>query len=111
MVKLRSLLSVMLLAVPFVFGCSETSGSSAVHTATEAISRAKLAWRQTYEKAPWHEVYSPDSTARFEPYSATLVNDVWIVKRTIPAGYTGEVIESTVRQSDGSVSLNVVILK
>jgi hypothetical protein len=111
MVKLRTFSWALLIAVPFFFACSSTSGSNSVTTAEEAVSKAKLAWKQIYEKASWHKVYSPESTSRFEPYTATLFNDVWIVKGTIPAGYEGEVIETTVRQSDGSVSVDVVTAK
>jgi hypothetical protein len=111
MVKLRIYSWVLLIVVPFFFACSSTSGANSVTTAEEAVSKAKLAWKQIYEKANWHKVYSPESTAKFEPYTATLVNDVWIVKGTIPAGYDGEVIETAVRQNDGSVSVNVVAAK
>lgn len=111
MVKLRSSSLAVLVAMPFFFACSPTSGSNSVTTAEEAVSKAKLAWKQIYEKANWHKVYSPENTAKFEPYTATLVNGVWIVKGTIPSGYQGEVIETTVRQSDGSVSVNVVVVK
>lgn len=111
MVKLRTSSLAILVAMPFFFACSSTSGSNSIGTAEEAVSKAKLAWKQIYEKASWHKVYSPESTAKFEPYTATLVNGVWIVKGTIPAGYEGEVIESTVRQSDGSVAVDVVVVK
>lgn len=90
-----------------LLACSASS-TEPVTTAEGAISGAKKAWRSIHEKAPWNTVYSEERTSQFEPYTATYEGGVWVVRGTIPAGYHGEVLETKVRESDGSVSVTVV---
>jgi len=72
-----------------------------------AIRSAKQAWQSIYEKKRSPE-YSNESRARFEPYTATLEEGVWHIQGTVPPGYSGETLETTVRQSDGAVSVTAV---
>jgi hypothetical protein len=91
--------------------CSSSASDGPVKTAEEAVARAKTAWASVGEKASWHAVYSKESTAKFEPYTATLENGVWVVRGTVPSGYQGEMLETRVRQSDGEASVEVVKAK
>lgn len=89
--------------------CSEER--KPVTTAEDAVAEAKKAWDLIYQKNSWSPVYSKSSTSRFEPYSAILENAIWIVRGTIPDKYTGEILETNVRQIDGQVFVKVVIVK
>lgn len=82
--------------------------SESVETPEAAIAAAKQAWESIYDEASWNHVYSKEIRRKFEPYTAVLQNDVWIVRGTNPPGYKGRVLETSVRKSDGSVSVNVV---
>lgn len=93
--------------LPMLFGCSSASNDAPVTTADAAILSAKQAWQSIYEKKR-SPAYGKESAARFEPYTATLKDGVWHVRGTVPLGYHGETLETTVRQSDGSVSVTVV---
>ena len=105
--KQASRAGILLLAT--VLACSGSSSESdAVKTGESAIASARKAWQSIHEKAPWNFVYSKERTAQFEPYTATYENGVWVVRGTIPAGYRGEVLETRVREADGSVSATVV---
>ena len=96
-----------LAVLPIVFACSSASNDAPVTTADAAILSAKQAWQSIYEKNG-SPAYSKESAAKFEPYTATLKDGVWHVRGTVPSGYQGETLETTVRQSDGSVSVTVV---
>jgi hypothetical protein len=99
-------------ALPLIFACSSSSGDKAPVTTPEAaVEKAKQAWASIHEKASWQSAYSKENTAKFEPYTATLQDGIWVVRGTIPPGYQGEVLETTVRQSDGDVSVTVVQTK
>jgi hypothetical protein len=82
--------------------------SESVETPEAAIAAARQAWESIHDKASWNHIYSKASTRKFEPYTAVLQNGVWIVRGTNPPGYKGRVLETSVRKSDGSVSVNVV---
>jgi hypothetical protein len=98
--------------LPIIFACSSSSeDKTAVTTPEAAVEKAKQAWASIHEKASWQSAYSKESTVKFEPYAATLEDGVWVVRGTIPPGYQGEVLETTVRQSDGDVSVKVVRAK
>lgn len=95
--------------LPIVFACSSASNDPApVTSADAAILSARQAWQSIYEKKGSSPVYSKESAAKFEPYTSTLKDGVWHVQGTVPPGYHGETLETTVRQSDGSVSVTVV---
>lgn len=107
----RALLA-MVAALPIVFGCSSASDEKVPVTTPEAaVQKAKEAWASIHDKASWQTAYSSESTAKFEPYTATLEDGVWMVRGTIPPNYQGDVLETTVRQSDGSASVAVVQVK
>lgn len=93
--------------LPIVFACSSASNDAPVASANAAIMSARQAWQSIYEKNR-SAAYSKESAAKFEPYTATLKDGVWHVRGTVPPGYHGETLETTVRQSDGSVSVTVV---
>lgn len=107
--------AILLLAalVPAVFACPPNSNNrSSVTTAAAAILTARQSWASLYEKLNGRNpVYSKKETAKFEPYTATLSNGIWLVRGTIPLGFHGETIETNVCQSDGSVSMVVVEIK
>lgn len=80
-------------------------------TPKEAIKAARLSWRSIDEKHNFKSpVYSEKEIAKFEPYTATLVQGAWIVKGTIPANYRGDTLETTVRERDGDVSVQVLAI-
>jgi hypothetical protein len=88
------------------------NGQVAVTTAAAAILTARQSWESLYEKLHGRNaVYGKQATAKFEPYTATLKEDVWLVRGTIPPGFQGETIETTICQSDGSASLVVVEIR
>jgi len=91
--------------------CSSSASDGPVNTAEEAVARAKTAWLSVSEKASWHVAYSKENTAKFEPYTATLENGVWVVRGTVPSGYRGEMPVARVRQNDGQVSVGAVEAK
>jgi hypothetical protein len=82
--------------------------SDSVKTPEAAIAAAKQAWGSIHDKASRSDIYSKESTRKFEPYTAVLKNGVWIVTGSIPPGYKGTVLETHVRESDGSVSVNAI---
>lgn len=109
---MRRVVLAMLCTLPFVFACSSASNEGAPVTSPKmAIMKAKQAWASIHDKASWQSAYSKENTTKLEPYTATLKDGVWLVRGTIPPGYKGEAIETTVRQSDGNVSVTVVQLK
>lgn len=109
---MRRVVLAIVCSLPFVFACSSASNDKApVTTAEAAITKAKEAWASIHDKASWQSAYSKESAAKLEPYTATLEDGVWLVRGTIPPGYKGEVLETTVRQSDGAVSVTVVQVK
>ena len=99
-----------LLALPLLSSCSPASSESPVVDADSAIYAAKNSWPRIYDKTR-SSAFSEESTQKFEPYTAELKDGVWIVRGTVPAGYRGEVLETTIRQSDGTVSVKAVQIK
>ena len=94
------------------FGCSSTADNvTPVTTPKAAVSKAREAWASIHEKGSLQSAYSRENTAKLEPYTATLKDGMWLVCGTIPPGYKGEVLETTVRQSDGNVSVTVIQIK
>ena len=80
--------------------------SSPIGTAAEAIEAARSAWAEVFEKTHVSG-FSKEDWARFEPYSATLENGLWILTGTVPANCPGQAYLTTVRASDGAVSVRV----
>ena len=106
------IVAAVLLGLLLLFtACGSSSSDRPVNTAEEAVTRAKAAWASIYEKASWHVAYSKENTAKFEPYTATLENGVWVVRGTVPRNYRGEMPEARVRQNDGQVSAGVIEAK
>lgn len=109
---MRRIVLAFLCTLPLVFACSSASNDGAPVTSPEmAIAKAKEAWASIHDKASWQSAYSKENTAKLEPYTATLKDGVWLVRGTIPPGYKGEALETTVRQSDGAASVTVVQVK
>ena len=50
-------------------------------------------------------------TLTFEPYTATLKDGIWTVKGTIPPGYHGYTLVTSVRAADGSANAGFVEIK
>ena len=108
--RINSLL-VFLLAIAVgsnAFACPSpaTGRSAAVVSSTEAILAAKAAWRSVHEKANWHAIYSSESIARGEPYSAVLSYGAWHVASSVSSLATGSTPKAVVCQTDGSVSVS-----
>jgi hypothetical protein len=98
---IAKILLMSFLAIPVVYA------SPAIRTATAAIRAARESWRSLDRDVNYKSpLYSKKEIAKFEPYTATLVDDVWVVRGTIPPDFHGQVIETTV-QSDGTVSMSV----
>ena len=106
----RAVRAIGIMAMVSTWACSMASHSTHITTADAAITAAKEAWESSFEKNQLTE-FSRPATSRFEPYTATLKDGVWTVHGTIPVGYHGPILESTVRQSDGSVSTTVMQIK
>jgi hypothetical protein len=107
--RMKKVALAILGTLPIVFACSSASNNPApVASADAAILSARQAWQSIAEKKGSSSVYSKESAAKFEPYTATLKDGVWHVRGTVPPGYRGETLDTTVRQSDGSVSVTVV---
>ena len=83
--------------------CRAGSKAAAISSADTAIAAAKKAWSAVYEKAGWHKVFSPESVAAAEPYSALLKNGIWIVSGKHKPGATSPTAQ--VCASDGSTSV------
>ena len=98
--------SVLLSMAPSVLAtCRPASPGKgvAVSTPEAAVAAAKDAWESISSKATWVETYKRASVAKFEPYTATLMDGVWYVVGTIPLGYHGRMPKALVCESDGSV--------
>jgi len=93
-------LSLLATAVP--------AAETPVNTPEAAIAAARRTWQELYEKGRWHAEFGPAAVARFEPYTASNHGGVWTVRGTIPRGYRGIALVTTVRQSDGSVQVREV---
>ena len=99
-----NLRSILLALAMMVAACTSRD---VVDTPNEAIERAHGAWTSMNEKKGAREdVFRPAYFERFRPYTATLANGIWTVRWTIPSTYKGMVLETTVRQADGAVSVN-----
>ena len=81
------------------------SQSHSVETAKDAIAAAHRSWASVNEKASWQKVYSNESVAKFEPYTAILDGNVWHVRGTIPPGYHGQAPEAHISKTDGHASV------
>ncbi len=74
--------------------------STPVTTPEAAIIAARLSWKSIDAKHNFQSpVYNEREIAKFEPYTATLVQGEWIVKGTIPANFRGHTLETTVRNA------------
>jgi len=91
--------------------CPVSNGTVSIRTATDAVASARSAWQAIYRKTPKNADLSGESTARFEPYTATLKDGSWLVRGSVHSGYQGNVVESRVCASDGSVAVAVVAIR
>ena len=98
----RALLTTAVALVGLAASC-RSPDSAPITTPEAAIAVAKSGWVGTYDKTHY-ELYSKKETARFEPYTATLNDGIWTVKGTIPPGYHGYTLVTSVRAADGSAS-------
>ena len=78
-----------------------------VETAEAAIAAAKVGFQGVYDKASSQSELSPESVARFEPYTATLRNGWWEVIGTRRSGYQGRMPRARVARTDGRVVVTV----
>jgi hypothetical protein len=89
--------------------CVAHAGVVPVTTAADAVARARAAWQSIREKGGGNadnSGFSAESIARVEPYTATLKDGEWQVRGTLPPGYAGTVLETTVGACDGSITVN-----
>lgn len=106
--------AVISIAKSLLIGCSwivvnacSVSSPTSVNDPKAAIEAARQSWLQIYEKTHV-AAYGAESTKKFEPYTAELKDGCWIVRGTVAHGYQGETLKTTVRHSDGSVSVKVI---
>jgi hypothetical protein len=85
----------------------QSARQRSITTPQAAVAIAKSSWSSIYDKIR-SPAYSKADTARFEPYTATLKDGIWTVQGTIPPGYRGETLVTTVRAVDGFASIAVV---
>ena len=90
--------------------CPVSSGTGSITTSTAAVTSARAAWQALYDKDR-NTDFSRESMARFEPYTATLKDGRWRVRGTVPPGFHGSVVESTVCASDGRVAVTLVAIQ
>jgi hypothetical protein len=76
-------------------------------TPEAAVASARISWESVYDKTHY-PVYSKAETANLEPYTATLKEGVWTVRGTIPPGYRGYTLVTTVRVSDGTGKVDAI---
>lgn len=96
-----------LIAASLLASCSPPSHKAPVNDQASAVALAKEAWAGIYDKTR-SPAYSKENTEKFEPYTAVLKDGEWTVRATVPVGYRGSVLETTVRQRDGAVSVTTV---
>jgi hypothetical protein len=107
---MKHLLLGSLAAIPLVSSCSSPSNEPPVIDAASAVALAKKSWPKIYDKTR-NPTFSQESTEKFEPYIAELNNGVWTVRASMPEGHSGEALETTIRQQDGTVSVKTVQVK
>ena len=92
-----------------LIACDSFGGSKpqSIDTPEAAIAAAKGGFQGVYDKASWHSELSPESIARFEPYTATLRDGWWEVVGTRRAGYQGRMPRARVARTDGRVEVSV----
>jgi hypothetical protein len=88
----------------------QSAGRRHVDTPQGAVVIAKNSWGSVYEKTR-SPAFSKVETSRFEPYTATLKDGIWTVQGTIPPGYRGETLVTTVRAVDGFASVAAVKIR
>ena len=69
-----------------------------------ALAMAHKAWASVFSKTA-SETYSADNVRRFEPYTATLDDGVWIVRGHVTDGVHGVAPDAHITQADGIVSV------
>ena len=57
----------------------------------------------TIAVAVWEPIYGKDQIAKQKPFVATLDNDVWTVRGTLPEGMLGGVAEAEISKTDGRI--------
>jgi hypothetical protein len=77
-----------------------------VINAEAAVTLSKESWINIHEKTQ-KSAYSESYTKQFEPYSARLEGEYWVVYGSIPKDYKGLILETKVRRKDGSISVQV----
>jgi hypothetical protein len=88
-----------------VLFCNLALGESTiVSTPKQAIDLARSAWASIYSKTN-RKIFSPEAAKLREPYDAKLVDGIWVVQGTIPAGFNGEVLITKITQKTGEVSV------
>jgi hypothetical protein len=90
-----------LIFIAVVFGLLTGCQPGPINTPDEAISAAKSAWHSVHDKASWHAIFSDESVAGSEPYSAVLESGKWRVTGTLRDG-VADMPEALINQQDGS---------
>jgi len=102
-----TIFGVLNVAALIIFHFANPAIPAQIRTGEMAIAVARRAWSATYEKAPWHGVWSKEYTLKFEPYSAKLDGDSWLVRGSVPSNFRGAMPIARVRRIDGAVELLV----
>ncbi|MGQ0620318.1 MAG: hypothetical protein ACT4QA_10415 [Panacagrimonas sp.] len=103
--------SIMFVAVAGVLlGCGETANQMRIKTPDAAIATARAAWKSIDEdQGTSNQMFSTQSIASLEPYTATLSGGVWTVHGTAPAASKGGASPiTTVRADNGKVMVGFI---
>ena len=96
------------LVVAFALAAScQSAPKPPITTSEAAVASARISWESVYDKTHY-PVFSKAETAKLEPYTATLKEGVWTVRGTIPPGYRGYTLVTTVRVSDGTGKVDAI---
>lgn len=104
-------ITLCILSIGNCLACVPLAGSPKVATAERAIEIAHSAWKGIEWKKGSDSIYGPTQTSRFEPYTAVLQDNEWIVRGTLPIGFHGETMVTTICAADESAFAMGVIVK
>jgi hypothetical protein len=80
-----------------------------ISTPEASISAARQAWEVIFKHGLASDrmlgAFSPKETVRFEPYTATVEGDDWMVRGAVPPGFRGVTLVTAVRRGDGYVTI------
>ena len=91
--------------------CLPPVGKPKVETAERAIEIARASWKGIEWKRGSDSIYGMNQTSRFEPYTATPQDNAWIVRGTLPPGFHGQTLVTTICSADETVSVEGIVVR